>query len=382
MRPARGLRAGLFPGMPDQSPSTGPVMEAPDLSAEMRADRAPASAPQRTRKVAWIAVAGVLVLIALGGAYAWQSFRTATPGAVPGGFVLYGNVEIRQVDLAFGVEGTIAKVLVDEGDRVEAGQTLAILEQEPFVQSQASAAAALKSGEARLEELVAGFRPQEIEEAQAIAASGEAALQNADLNLKRQRELLQGGHTSQQQFDAAELAQRTASAILRDARAVLSMRLEGTRQEQVTQQRAEVEARRAALGIQSYRLTKSTLVAPNAGIVLTRIREPGAVVIPNSPVLTVSVIDPVWIRAYVDEPNLGRMVAGAPVRVHTDATPTKIYDGRVGYLSPTAEFTPRTVEAPSLRTDLVYRVRIIVDNPDRTLRQGMPATVTVLPVRP
>jgi HlyD family secretion protein len=370
--------------MPDQSPSTNPTILAPDTSAEMRrgAGRTQASPPPGKQKTHWIAATLVLVVIIVGGAYAWQWFHTASPAAGPQGLVLYGNVEIRQVDLAFGVEGTIAKVLVDEGDRVEGGQTLASLEQQPFVEGQASATAALKSGQARLEELEAGFRPQEIDEARASVASREATLANADINLKRQRELLQGGHTSQQQYDAADMVDRTADANLRDARAVLAMRLEGTRHEQITQQRAEVEARRAALGIQDYRLLKSTLVAPNAGIVLTRIREPGAVVIPNSPVLTVSVIDPVWVRTYVDEPNLSRMVPGAEVRVQTDATPTKVYNGRVGYISPTAEFTPRTVEAPSLRTDLVYRVRIIVDNPDRSLRQGMPATVTVMPVKP
>jgi HlyD family secretion protein len=370
--------------MPDEQPSTGPAMLAPESrTAPLKAGgRAPGSPPPRSRRRHWIAATLVVAVIALGGAYAWQSFKTAQPGAAPGGLTLYGNVEIRQVDLAFGVEGTIAKVLVDEGDRVEARQTLAILEQEPFVQSQASAAAALDSAQARLSELVAGFRPQEVDEAKARVASGEASLANADLNLKRQRELLDGGHTSKQSFDAAELADRTADAALRDARAVLSMRQEGTRAEQITQQRAEVEARRAVLGIQDYRLAKSTLTAPNAGIVLTRIREPGAVVIPNTPVLTVSVIDPVWVRTYVDEPNLSRVVAGATVHVMTDATPAKVYTGRVGYVSPTAEFTPRTVEAPSLRTDLVYRVRIIVDNPDRTLRQGMPATVTILPVSP
>jgi HlyD family secretion protein len=370
--------------MVERSPPTGLDTLSPGLPNERETfvphhrDR-----PARGRRGArWIGAALTATLLAVAGAYVWQSAKNGAPVPAAAPLLLYGNVEIRQVDLAFGVEGTIARVLVDEGDRVDADQSLAVLEQEPFVQGQASAAAALASAEAHLDELVAGFRVQEIEQAKAALASGEAALENAQLNLKRQRELLQAGHTSQQAFDAAELANQTADATLRQARATVSMRLEGTRAEQITQQRAEVEARRATLGIQNYRLVKSKLTAPNAGIVLTRIREPGAVVIANSPVLTVSVIDPVWVRTYVDEPNLSRVIAGAPVRVQTDATPTKIYTGTVGYVSPTAEFTPRTVEAPNLRTALVYRTRILVQNPDRSLRQGMPATVTILPAQP
>lgn len=369
--------------MVERSPPTGLDTLSPGLPNERETFVPHRDRPSRGRRGSrWIGAALVATILAAAAAYVWQSVKNGGPEPVAAPLLLYGNVEIRQVDLAFGVEGTIAKVLVDEGDRVEAHQTLAVLEQDPFVESQASAAAALKSAEAHLDELVAGFRPQEIDQAKAAVASGEAALKDAELNLKRQRDLIGQGHTSQQALDSAEMIDRTANATLRQSQATLSLRLEGTRAEQIAQQRAEVDARRAALGIQNYRLVKSTLIAPNAGIVLTRIREPGAVVIPNSPVLTVSVIDPVWIRTYVDEPNLGRVTPGAPVRVQTDATPVKIYTGSVGYIAPTAEFTPRSVEAPSLRTALVYRVRIVVQNPDRSLRQGMPATVTILPAQP
>lgn len=318
----------------------------------------------------------VLILVVAAGSYAWWKWDKARPAA-GGSLVLYGNVEIRQVDLAFGVDGPIAQVLVDEGDTVEAGQTLAILDQAPFCYSVATAEATLQVADARLAELVAGFRPQEIERSKATVFSGEAALENAQVNLKRAEELLRRNVVSQQALDSARMAQRTTEAALREARADLALRLEGTREEQITQQRAELEARRTSLALQRYRLERSTLKAPNAGIVLTRIREPGAVVMPNTPILTLSVIDPVWIRAYVDEPSLGRAVPGTAVAVTTDATPRKVYAGRIGYVSPTAEFTPKSVETPELRTDLVYRVRVIVDNPDHALRQGMPATVTL-----
>jgi HlyD family secretion protein len=316
-------------------------------------------------------------MLAATGAYGWWRLHNAGGQNASAPLVLYGNVEIRQADLAFGVEGPIAQILVDEGDRVEAGQTLAVLEQDAFVHAEANAEAMLKSAEARLAELLSGSRPQEIERARANVSAAEAALENAELNLRRANELAKREHAAQQALDSARLTHRTAAALLRQARAELALRLEGSRAEEITQQRAEVAARRATLALQRYRLARSTLKAPNAGIVLTRVREAGAVVNANAPVFTLSVIDPVWIRTYVDEPNLGRVVPGALAQIATDAMPRKLYNGQVGYVSPTAEFTPKSVEAPNLRTALVYRVRIVVQNPDRALRQGMPATISI-----
>jgi len=332
---------------------------------------------QRSRKFAPRLLALIAaLLVAAGGFYAWRMRGAGYDRiGVVAPLTLYGNVEIRQVDLAFGVDGPIAQILVDEGDRVTAGQTLAVLQQDAFTYAKANAEATLASAEARLAELVSGSRSQEIDRGKAIVASAEAALTNADVNLKRADELSRRDYAAKQVLDSALLAQRTADAALRQARADLSLLIEGTRAEQIAQQRAEVEARRANLELQRYRLARSTLTAPNAGIVLTRVREPGAVVTPNTPVLVLSVIDPVWIRTYVDEPNLGRLAPGTRVRIETDAQPARTYIGRVGYVSPTAEFTPRSVESPGLRTALVYRVRILVDNPDGALRQGMPATI-------
>jgi HlyD family secretion protein len=323
----------------------------------------------------------LLLLAALAGAaaFGWWRWKSQHATGGDGALVLYGNVEIRQVDLSFGVEGPIAQVLVDEGDIVAAGQVLATLDQDAFRYGVANAEAGLQGAEQRLAELVAGPRAQEIDRARASVASAEAALENSVATLNRAIELVRHNNASQQALDNAQMAQRTADASLNVARAELALLLEGTRKEQLAQARAEVEVRRADLDLQRYRLRRSTLRAPNAGIVLTRIREPGAVVTANVPVLTVSVIDPVWIRAYADEPNLGRVAPGTPVAVSTDARPGFTYSGHVGYVSPTAEFTPKSVEAPGLRTALVYRVRIIVENPDRSLRQGMPATVVLKP---
>jgi HlyD family secretion protein len=338
------------------------------------------TAPGATRLNRRTLLLGLVMALALG-AFAWWSQRAAAPPD-RGDLVVYGNVEIRQVDLAFGVDGPLAKVLVDEGDRVEAGQTLAELDRAAFEHAEANAEATLNSAEARLAELLAGSRPLEIERARASVAFAEASLDNATENLRRAEELTRRDISSKQTLDSARMARKTTEALLRQAQSDLDLRIEGTREEQIAQQRAEIEARQASLALQRYRLERSTLKAANAGNVLTRIREPGSVVTPNTPVLTVSLIDPVWVRAYVDEPHLGRAVPGTAVSVTTDATPGKTYAGRIGFVSPTAEFTPKSIETPELRTALVYRVRVVVDNPDSALRQGMPATVRIAPAEP
>ncbi|MCK9395707.1 MAG: efflux RND transporter periplasmic adaptor subunit [Methylobacter sp.] len=153
--------------------------------------------------------------------------------------------------------------------------------------------------------------------------------------------------------------------------------MEGTRREQLDQQRAEAEAQRANLALLRYRLSRATLKAPSAGVIRTRIQESGAVVTANSPVFTLALTDPLWCRVYVDESDLGKIRMGMPARITTDSYPGKSYRGWVGYISPVAEFTPKAVETPELRTSLVYQARIYTCDPDQELRLGMPATVTL-----
>ncbi|MDD2738034.1 MAG: efflux RND transporter periplasmic adaptor subunit, partial [Methylomonas lenta] len=168
-----------------------------------------------------------------------------------------------------------------------------------------------------------------------------------------------------------------AEANLKKAREDLALLLEGTRHEQKQQQLAEFEAQRADLALLRYRLSLATLKAPSAGIIRTRILEPGAVVTANSPVLTLALTDPLWCRVYVDESDLGKVRMGMSARITTDSYPGKSYRGWVGYISPVAEFTPKAVETPELRTNLVYQTHVYTCDPDQELRLGMPATVTL-----
>ncbi|MEX0643767.1 MAG: HlyD family efflux transporter periplasmic adaptor subunit, partial [Parvularculaceae bacterium] len=146
-------------------------------------------------------------------------------------------------------------------------------------------------------------------------------------------------------------------------------------EEDVKAAQAALSAEKAALSLAQRRLSDTDLVAPNDGVILTRVREPGAVVGPGQPIYTLSLTSPVWVRTYVAEPDLGNIRPGAAAVVRTDSGDQ--YDGQIGFISPTAEFTPKSVETKELRTSLVYRVRVIIDNPDDGLRQGMPVTVTL-----
>jgi HlyD family secretion protein len=183
---------------------------------------------------------------------------------------------------------------------------------------------------------------------------------------------------STQERDDAEARYHEAEARVKSGEEQLKLLEEGFRPEEITQAKADLQRAEAALASAQLRLDDTVLKSPAAGVVLTRAQEPGAVVSAGATILTVSLTSPVWVRAYVHEPDLGKLSPGTKVRVYTDSRPERPYDGQVGYISPRAEFTPKNVETAELRTSLVYRLRVVVENPDEGLRQGMPVTVKVL----
>lgn len=315
----------------------------------------------------------VIVLLAALGAAAWYLLR---PGEAEDTLALYGNVEIREVVLGFRVAGRVTEMAFEEGERVEQGDLLARLDPEPFEEGLAVAESRVEQARARLDKLESGFRPQEVEQAAAQVRQAEAAFHNADKSHRRKLGLLDSGASSQREVDASRAARDEAEARLAAAREALGLVREGFRAQDVAAARAELATARAQVDEARTRLEDTTLLAPRAGTVLTRVHEPGAVVGPGAPVYALSVPAPVYVRAYVAEPDLGRVVPGAPVRVTTDSSPEP-YAGHVGFVSPRAEFTPRTVQTTELRTDLVYRVRVVVPEPDDGLRLGMPVTVEI-----
>ncbi|HWH68406.1 MAG TPA: secretion protein HlyD [Candidatus Sulfotelmatobacter sp.] len=319
----------------------------------------------------------LLVLLVLAGVGAWlltAKGRRANQGTLQ----LYGNVDIREVNLGFRVPGRLAQVLRDEGDAVKACEVLGRLDDEPYRREVEEARAQVASLRAHVQLLEAGYRPQEIAQAHAVAREREVTAANAERVYKRQEELFQAKTVSIQERDDAEAKYREAEARLKSAREQLNLLEAGFRAEDIAQAKADLARAEAALASAELRLDDTVLKAPAAGVILTRAQEPGAILQAGTTVLTVSLTRPVWVRAYVQEPELGRIHPGMQVEVYTDSRPDKPYRGQIGYISPRAEFTPKNVETTELRTSLVYRLRVVVDDPDEGLRQGMPVTVRVV----
>jgi HlyD family secretion protein len=321
-----------------------------------------------------LGTAGVLlVFLALGG-YLWRQHSAQDPAAA---FSLSGNVDVHQVELAFRVGGRISEMKAQEGDRVTAGETLAILDQVPFQTDVASARADVQQAQAQLDKLQRGFRPEEIAEARAALAQRAADVENARVSLRRLQALLPSGLATRQQIDDAEARMHMSGAQLAAARDRLTLELHGSRIEDIDAQQAMLAAAQARLEKAQTALSDATLLAPSAGIISVRAREAGAIVQAGQTVYTLALTEPVWIRAYVPQPRLGRIRPGMQLKVTIDSMPGKQYSGTVGFISPDAEFTPKTVQTEQVRDDLVYRIRVIASDPDNVFRQGMPVTVLV-----
>jgi HlyD family secretion protein len=199
---------------------------------------------------------------------------------------------------------------------------------------------------------------------------------NAERELARQNRLLESGASSEKLVDAAQSRRDATAARLASAREALALAEEGFRDEDIAAAQSELAAVIAERGLSATRLADTKLAAPSRGTLIARIREPGSMLSAGMPVYSLSLRDPVYVRAYIDEPHLGRIAPGMHVEIATDSS-TGTYDGEIGFISPRAEFTPRSVETTALRTDLVYRLRIVVPESDEGLRQGMPVTVRV-----
>lgn len=319
----------------------------------------------------------VLAVLGIAAAALWrlELWPFAGRAGQGGPLTLYGNVDVRDVTLGFRIGGRIAEMRFEEGDRVRAGAVMATLDGEPAREELRLAEAVRDARRARLALLEAGSRAQEIERARAEVRGAAATHDNALRIFHRRKRLVAEDMISEQLFDDAEARMDETAARLAGARENLALAEDGFRDEEITEARAALAAAQARVERERTRLADTELRAPAGGVLFTRVEEPGAVVAPGAPVYTLVVDRPVWIRAYVSERDLGRIHPGLEAEVYTDARPDRPYTGQIGFISPQAEFTPKSVETPDLRTDLVYRLRIVVTEPDTGLRQGMPVTV-------
>jgi HlyD family secretion protein len=330
------------------------------------------------KKVVPIAIVGLLVLGLV--AY-WFWHRDDGTGAI----VLYGNVDVRQVDLPFNDAERIAEVLVEEGTKVKAGQVLARLDSGrllPRVQ-QAEARVAVQSE--ALRKLRNGARPEEVAQARAMVNVAQSEAANASSQFERLRGISdesKGRAVSPQDLEAASTAARMSEAQAENARKALELTLAGPRDEDIDQAKAQLDAAQADLALLKRQLADVELISPTDGVIRNRLMEPGELATPQRPVFSIAIANPKWVRAYLSEADLSRIKIGAPANVTIDSAVGSPIQGKVGFISSTAEFTPKTVQTEELRTSLVYEVRVFVNDSEDRLRLGMPATVSIDPSAP
>jgi HlyD family secretion protein len=381
------------------------------------------------KKFALVAVAVVVLAVAGTFLRMWLSERRPSAASV----TLYGNVDIRQVQLAFNDSERIDKLLVDEGNAVHAGQLIAQLAPQHFRDTVARDEANVAAQQQIVARLLAGSRPEEIAGARADAAAAEADvgyaradagaaeadvkaaeadvdeaqanLANAELLYRRQQTLANKQYVSMQIRDDAQRAWLAAQAELAGKRQTLAARQKalaarqqavvakqqtlsarqqtlrlaviGPRKEDIAEAQATLKSSLAALALAQKELADTQLYSPAEGVIQTRILEPGDMASPQAPVFTLALDNPLWVRAYLPESEMGKVALGMRAWIETDSFPGQRFPGWVGFISPVAEFTPKNVETTQLRSQLVYRVRVYACNPDHRLRLGMPATVVI-----
>lgn len=374
-------------------------------------------------------VAVILAVAVFGGMSFYQLVLARSRG--DGGLLrLSGNIEVTDAEVAFKIAGRVEKRLVEEGQLVEAGQVVARLDSSDLNWDVALRRAELQAARVAVAELEAGSRPEEIAAAKAAmdkahalltelengarvqeVAVAETALARATVEkgrlqseFNRAARLVESHAVSTEQYEATQAAYQVSIARQREAAEQLNLVKEGPRQEQIQQARAalaqtqaqyelvktgprretieqaraRVEQAESALRLAETRLGYAVLASPLSGIVLSENVEAGEYVAPGTPVVTVGDLENVWLRAYIQESDLGRVKVGQQVRVTTDTYPGKVYDGRVSFVASQAEFTPKNVQTQQERVKLVYRVKVDIPNPNMELKPGMPADAEIL----
>jgi HlyD family secretion protein len=323
------------------------------------------------RKILLIA-APVVVAGAIVAAISFYSGRAA-----PNTLLVSGNIEAHESVLGFQVPGRIIDLVVEEGTWVEKDAIIARLDDRDYRQQVANDAAALKVAEAELTLALAGSRRQEVEAARQAVIDTQAEMEQRRIDYDRATRLFRDHVISKEARDLAETGLKRATANHAQAVQNYDKAVEGTRKENIEIARAHVEYAREALKMAQINLDHTMLRAPHDGVVVVRQSELGEYVAPGAPVMTVADLDDLWLRAYIDETDLGRIRWGQAAAVSTDTWPGKTYAGRISFISEKAEFTPKSVETHKERVTLVYRIKIDLKNPNYELKPGMPADATI-----
>ncbi len=275
-----------------------------------------------------------------------------------------GNIEAHQSVLSFKtVQSRITELPFDEGKWVAAGTLIARVDDADYRKQVDIAEAALEVQRHQLE-----TAEQNLVAAQKTVTSDEADVALKKLDYERYQTLWTHGNAPTQQRDQAATALKQSQAALERDEA-----LELAAEKAIDLAKANIKSAEEAVGMAKIVLGYTTLTAPFDGVILVRQAELGEVAVPGTPVVTLADLDHVWLRAYINETDISRVRLGSEVTVTTDTYPHKTYRGRISFISPSAEFTPKTVETHAERVTLVYRIKIDIDNPTHELVPGMPA---------
>ncbi|NWG03713.1 MAG: efflux RND transporter periplasmic adaptor subunit [Syntrophaceae bacterium] len=289
-----------------------------------------------------------------------------------------GMIEATEVDVGFKVAGRIVSLSVQEGDWVENKKVLAKLDDEDLRNRFELAKATLNSAQAKLSKLLAGSRPEEIREAEAVLFQAKSDLENKQAHYERMKPLFERGVIPKDSLDNAEAGFKMAKANFQKATENYNLIKEGPRKEDIEDAKAQVEQARASLKLAETQLSYTVLHSPLSGVVLVKSGEVGEVVNPGTSILTLADLENVWLKAYIPETDLGKVKWGQEVIVTTDLKPKKEYKGKISFISSQAEFTPKSIQTEKERVTLVYRIKVDIPNPDRELKPGMPADGRIL----
>ncbi len=390
------------------------------------------------RKKKFLIIIPVIIVVGAASYYAYKRWwpQNATPL-----IRVSGNIEAIEVKMSFKIPGRILRRLVDEGHIVKAGDLISKLEDRELIDQKNKAEATLEalqanvpkllttidkeertstdeikqaeanvqSAQERLSKLLQGYRPQEIEQAKAEVDRTKSELEKAEKFHTRSKHLVEGGYVAVKDFDTTKESYEVALAMHKKATESYSLLKEGFRKEEIREAQSEVEKAKAALSlakskklqVQIYRhelevtkaqikeakaalevarrqLEYSEVFSPVSGVVLVKSAEEGEYVSSGATVVTIADLDHVWLKAYVDETDLGRVKLGQRVRIKIDTFPGKTYEGRISFISSQAEFTPKQVQTQKERVKLVYRIKVNVENRSRELKPGMPADGEIL----
>jgi HlyD family secretion protein len=378
----------------------------------------------------------VIAIAAVAGYYMYSHLHPANTNTLS----VSGNLELTQVDISFKVPGKLIQLNVDEGVYVKKGMVIARIDrdqvesqrardeaslhnsQSQYEQMETSVqwqrrtlesdvalrTAELRASQARLAALVAGSRPQEIQESRAAMADAKAQHDQAQADWDRAQDLFKNDDISKQQYDQYRMRLDSTAAVLRQSDERLALVVEGPRKEDldagradvvraeaalqasqanqlelkrreqdVFAHRADVSRARAQVAITDTQINDTVVTAPIDGVVLVKSAEVGEVLAAGTTVVTIGDIDHPWLRAYINETDLGRLKHGQSATLTTDSYPGKSYPGRISFIASEAEFTPKQIQTHEERVKLVYRIKIDVDNRSHDLKSNMPVDAEI-----